>query len=160
MKNNERVGVLSGAFFLFGLAALVWLDAVWPGILVLIGLTALPILLVEEGLLMTLWIGTQMSLWLVGLPLLIRAGKVWPGVLVLAGLSAVIVALVNPDDLQKRHKARLAGRTADPYFGKAKRGIPVPGQYADDDDLLDDECDDWNDEDEDAPPSARRSGHR
>lgn len=165
MKPNERIAILSGAFFLFGLAALISLGAVWPGIMLLIILTSLPILLVEVGWRMTLWLGVQMGIWLAGIPFLIALGRIWPGILVLAGLSTLVVAFANPDDLQKAHKAQLT-RKHSPYRTKAKRGIPVPPALDDDDILdlqpfgLDDEDDDdeWDDDDHNAVLRRARRG--
>lgn len=175
MKPNERIAILSGAFFLFGLAALIQLHLLWPGIMLLILLTALPILLIEEGWRMMLWLGAQMGIWLGGVPLLIRLHIVWPGILVLAGLSVLVVALVNPDNLEKVHKAELArrrrpSRPSTPYKAKAKRGIPVPPSL-DKDDMLNiqpfnmpdeddhDEADAYFDDD-DLYTDLSRTGHR
>ncbi|GAB4425940.1 MAG: hypothetical protein Kow00106_22350 [Anaerolineae bacterium] len=93
---GERMGALSGAIFLIGLAALFYLDLFWPGILLLIWLTAAPAVLAEEGWRMGLWILAQMTLYLGGLPLLIVSGLIWPGVLVLFGMSALLAALRPP----------------------------------------------------------------
>jgi hypothetical protein len=146
---KERIAILSGAFFLFGLAGLFMIDGVWPGILPLIGLTAIPILWTETGWRMTLWLVVQMAIWLGGLPLLFAADFFFPGVLILAGLSTLVVAIAQPDDLEERHKEWLRERYSaegSKPKRKAKRvaAIPVPpdaDHASPDDDWIEDEDD-------------------
>ena len=114
-----------GAVFLFGLAALFMMGFIWPGILILIWLTAVPILLVEQGLL-GLWVIAQTTIWLVGLPLALMAGAVWPGILVLAGFSALLTAVFHPSDLDRANQQRRAHRDVYHEKSKRKRGIPLP----------------------------------
>ncbi len=141
-QSTDRVAMLSGAFFLFGLAALFMLDWAWPGALLLLGIAALPIMLKEEGLLMTLWMAAQMVIWLGGIPVLMALGLLWPGVLILAGLSAVVVAVAPPDDLKKRQAGTFRGRKR-----KSKRALPLP---PDEDAIPDeDEADAWYTEETD-----------
>lgn len=137
MKNphghlQERIGALSGAIFLFGLAFLFQFHWIWPGILPLILLTAMPPALLESGWRFGLWILVQTAIWLLGLPLLIVNNLIWPGVLVLAGVSALIVAIAPPDRLQAEGAARRQEREdAIRTFGsrkakiKSKRGLPL-----------------------------------
>lgn len=131
---NERIAILSGAFFLFGLAALITWGLVWPGIMALIVLSALPILVSEEGWAMALWLTGHMAIWLGGIPLLIGMDAIWPGILVLAGLSTVLVALAPPDRLQAQHKTHQQKRKLEARQ-KAKRGLPLPsaGDWTGDD---------------------------
>lgn len=121
---TERAGAFSGALFLFGLALLFHFHIIWPWILVLIFLTAVPILIVEEGW-MGVWVLAQAALWLGGIALLIKLGGVFPGVLVLAGLSALLVAIFPPDRLEAREKERETARKAF-IQAKRKRDVPLP----------------------------------
>jgi hypothetical protein len=144
---SERIGAFTGAFFLFGLAALFMTNTIWPGILVLLVLTPIPILIHEEGL-FAFWILGQTSIWLLGLPLLISMGLIWPGILVLAGLSALLVGIAPPDKIQaKAHERRaqrrrtMSKRKRDeiPTWlaedDKSKRELPLPdGNWIDDED--------------------------
>lgn len=145
---SERIGAFTGAFFLFGLAALFMTNTIWPGILVLFALTPIPILIHEEGI-FAFWIIAQATIWLLGLPLLISMGLVWPGVLMLAGSSALLVGIAPPDKLQATAHERRAQRRAGRKHKrdeKAKRELPLPVQDGD-----------WiDDEDE---PRAQRSAH-
>jgi hypothetical protein len=145
---KQRMAALSGAIFLFGLAALFLADAIFPAILLLIWVAAIPVLVSEEGWKYGLWILVQMGIWLGGISLLLTIGLFFPGVLVLAGLSALLVAIAPPDRLDKQHQAwraeHLARRAA--REGKRKR-IPIPLPPIDEDDDLpdldeDDEIDD------------------
>jgi hypothetical protein len=94
---KQRMAALSGAIFLFGLAALFLADAIFPAILVLILITAIPALIAEQGWRYGLWILLQMAIWLGGMPLLFTADMIFPGVLVLAGMSALLVAIAPPE---------------------------------------------------------------
>jgi hypothetical protein len=125
---QERLGALCGAIFLFGLAFLFRYDRVWPGILPLILITALPLAILESGLWFGLWILVQTAIWLIGLPLLIMSDFIWPGILVLGGMSALVVAIAPPDKLQARGAARRHQRVAalTGEKSKRKRGLPVP----------------------------------
>lgn len=145
MDNNgpsitERVALFMSAMFLFGLAVLFMLGMVWPGILVLVWLTVIPILLVEQGWL-GLWIVAQMTLWMIGLPFLIALGLVFPGVLVLAGASTLLTAIAHPSKLDEMNKQR---RAVAKTKRKPKRTLPVPPAAFDAgrNDL--DEDDDWS----------------
>lgn len=103
---RQRMAALSGAIFLFGLAALFWSGWVWPGILLVIWLTAVPVLLAEKGWRYGLWLLAQLAIWLGGFPLLMaRPQLLVPGLLVLAGISMLLVAIAPPDRLDARHAA-------------------------------------------------------
>ena len=117
---NERIGALTGAFFMFGLAALFMTHSIWPGILVLLAITPIPILIHEKGI-FAFWIIGQMVIWLLGFPLLITTGMVWPGILILAGLSALLVGLFPPDKLDAKAEERKRHRQAGGEKVKRKR---------------------------------------
>lgn len=145
---KQRMAALSGAIFLFGLAALFLADAIFPAILLLIFVTAIPVLIAEQGWKYGGWILLQMAIWLGGIPLLLTIDLFFPGVLVLAGLSALLVAIAPPDKLDKEHqawraeyRARLAAGE-----GKAKRkrdwqDFPLP-PADEDEDKVEDKVDD------------------
>lgn len=118
-----RMGGLSGAIFLFGLAVLFWGGWVWPGILLVIWLTSIPVLLAENGPWLGAWLIAQAALWLGGMPVLFEMGLVWPGILILAGCSALLVAVAPPDKLQAMEATRRAARARK---RKAKRTLPLP----------------------------------
>jgi hypothetical protein len=107
---KQRMAALSGAIFLFGLAVLFLAGAIFPAILVLVLITAIPPLFAEHGWRYGLWILLQMGIWLGGLPLLVTADMIFPGVLVLAGLSALLVAISPPDQLEEQRQAWIQGR--------------------------------------------------
>ncbi|MBI5960915.1 MAG: hypothetical protein HY866_19405 [Chloroflexi bacterium] len=129
---QERIGLLSGAIFLFGLAALFQFDLIWPGILPLLFITSVPPIFFELGWKFGLWVMMQTALWLVGVPVLIVNDLIWPGVLMLAGTSALLAAIVSPTKLDAQNQQRKAARREPHRKEKAKRlAIPVP--FEDDD---------------------------
>jgi hypothetical protein len=143
---KQRMAALSGAIFLFGLAALFLADAIFPAILLLIWVAAIPVLISEQGWKFGLWILLQMGIWMGGIPLVLTINQFFPGVLVLAGLSALLVAIVPPDRLDKQHQAwraeYLARLAADEGKVKRKRewqDFPLPP--VDEDDQQDDDND-------------------
>jgi hypothetical protein len=133
-----------GAVFLFGLAGLFFLNILWPGILVLIWLTAFPILLAEHGWL-GFWIAIQTTIWLLGLPFLFMTHLLWPGILVLAGCSALLTAVFHPSDLDRANQMRRAEMqrryASQQAKEKRKRGLPLPYEGDNHSDLYED--DDW-----------------
>lgn len=156
---GERMGALSGAVFLIGLAALFYLDLFWPGILLLIWLTAAPAVLAEEGWRMGLWILTQMALYLVGLPLLIVSELIWPGVLVLFGMSALLAALLPSSRPSHQPDVKLKRKRGQPlYDGELPLSdadeLPLPDWWTGEADAFD-----AGDEGEESPP-LRRSRRR
>lgn len=82
-------GGVSGGVFLIGLAVLAITGWWWPGILVLIGITALG----GSAASGQRWAGVQGALWLFGLAFIAQFNLWWPGILVLAGLSAILSAI-------------------------------------------------------------------
>ncbi len=156
---SERMGALSGAVFLIGLAGLFYLDLFWPGILPLIWLTAALAILAEEGWRKGLWILAQMGLYLLGLPWLIAANLIWPGIFVLFGLSALLAALLPPDRPPQQPGVKLKRKRAQPLYDGE---LPLP----DADELP---LPDWQpgeaeafpaDEDDEIAPPLRRSRRR
>jgi hypothetical protein len=124
---KERLAAFGGAIFLFGLAALVLFDLIWPGILLLIWITSIPVLIAEKGFVFGLWLIAQSTIWLVGLPFFAAIGLLWPGVLVLGGMSALLVAIAPPDQLDRRHqRVKAERRIGREIMQKRKRGLPVP----------------------------------
>ncbi len=117
---TERVALFMAAMFLFGLAVLFMLNLVWPGILVLVWLTVIPILLVDQGWL-GLWVVAQMTIWMIGLPFLVATNFIFPGILVLAGASTLLTAIAHPSKLDEMNKQRRAMEKV-----KRKRTLPVP----------------------------------
>jgi hypothetical protein len=90
--------------------------------LLLILVTAIPVVITEEGLL-GIWILAQTAIWMGGIALLYTMHWLWPGVLVLAGISALLVAIAPPDNLKDR---QVQARSARPAKTKRKRDIPLP----------------------------------
>ena len=120
--STERLGAFCGALFLFGMALLLQLDWIWPGILPLIGITATPLLMADLGWQLGLWVLAQIAIWTVGLPLLYRFDRTWPGILALAGLSALLVAIAPPDQLT----AKREDGDREYNSSRRKRGLPLP----------------------------------
>ena len=144
---KQRMGALSFAIFLFGVAALFLADAIFPAILPLIWLSLIPTVLAEQGGKYGLWILAQVGIWLGGLPLLLEMGMFFPGVLVLAGMSALLVAIAPPDKLDKEHQEwvrRLKeGEVEKPKRQQTRGEFPLPpAAYEDEDDVEDDEPED------------------
>jgi hypothetical protein len=139
---KQRMAALSGAIFLFGLAALFLMKTIFPAILVLIWITAIPAVLAEKGGRYGLWILTQAGIWLGGIPLLLETDFFFPGVLILAGMSALLVAIAPPDRLDRQHAVWLQERRERlEEFGKPKRkrdwqDLPLPPR--EDEDEMDD----------------------
>jgi hypothetical protein len=76
----------SPIIFLIGLFALLASHAIWPGILLLLGLTNL----VHEGAQGRSDRGVRALLWLGGLTLLFATGTFWPGILILLFINMAI----------------------------------------------------------------------
>ncbi|MBV9787098.1 MAG: zinc ribbon domain-containing protein [Chloroflexi bacterium] len=86
IRHFPHLNQASGAFFLIGLGVLFLTNSFWPGILVLIGVTAF---LSEAGkgrannALMPL-------VFFIGLAFLFGTGMIWPGILILLGIMALL----------------------------------------------------------------------
>lgn len=153
---SDRMGALSGAVFLIGLAVLFYLDLFWPGILLLIWLTAAPAILAEEGWWKGLWILAQMGLYLLGLPWLIAIDLIWPGIFVLFGLSALLAALLPPDRPARQPDVKLKRKRGQPLYDgefplSDADNLPLPARWTDEAEALP------ADEDDEAAPSLRQS---
>ncbi len=124
---KERMAALSGAIFLFGLAGLFLMDALWPGVLLLAWLAAIPALVAEKGWRYGVWLVIQAGLWLIGIPALLALDLIFPGVLILAGTSALLVAIAPPGKLDAQHQAwQRAYYAQQKAKHKRKRGQPLP----------------------------------
>jgi hypothetical protein len=153
---KQRMGALTGAILLFGLAALFLTNNVFPAILLLIWLSVIPVVLAEQGWKYGLWILTQVGIWMAGVFVLIEAGQIFPGVLILAGLSALLVAIAPPDRLD-RERQRWVQEMRSGQRGKRKRfsddlALPLPTEDEDDEEP------EWTDDDDST--YAARSGAR
>ncbi|HEX6287983.1 MAG TPA: zinc ribbon domain-containing protein [Herpetosiphonaceae bacterium] len=80
--HNKEIG---GAVFLIGLGILFLTGRFWPGILVLIGLTAF----INEGMRGHSRNALQGLVFFLGLAVLFSTGWFWPGILILLGLMAL-----------------------------------------------------------------------
>jgi predicted amidophosphoribosyltransferase len=94
--DSARWGGIAGGLFLLGLALIAWLNWWWPGILVLVGVTALTSGLVAGRDSAQRWGGLQGGLFLLGLALIAWLNWWWPGILVLVGLTAILTAILRP----------------------------------------------------------------
>ncbi len=160
---KQRMGALTGAILLFGLAALFLTGSVFPAILLLMWVSVIPVLIAEQGWKYGLWILAQIGIWMGGLYFLIEAGRIFPGVLILAGMSALLVAIAPPDRLDREHQ-RWVKQMKSGRGRKRKRvaddlGLPLPGLDEDDEDDEDDDDREWIEDDDDSAYAAR-SGHR
>lgn len=85
-KKHHQHGLegLAGVIFMIGLAMLFTFHAFWPGILLLIGITAF---LTSMGRGQPR-VGMQNLIWMAGLMILLSTGAFWPGILILVGISS------------------------------------------------------------------------
>lgn len=99
--SDDRARTFSGAFFLIGLGFLFLIDHLWPGILMLVGLTVLAQGLVQGRS----WYGSQGALWLIGLGVIFEigvSGSAFVGmILILVGLSTIASMFQPPPFLHK-----------------------------------------------------------
>ena len=82
---------ITGGLFLIGLAVIAAFNWWWPGILVLVGLTAF-VGSVASGKPRAGSIG---GFWLIGLAVIAAFNWWWPGILVLVGLSAILGSVMR-----------------------------------------------------------------
>jgi ribosomal protein L40E len=94
-RNSAAWGGISGGLFLIGLALIAWLNWWWPGILVLVGLSAIVGGVLGCRTSAQRWGGMQGGLFLIGLALIAWLNWWWPGILVLVGLSAIVGGLTR-----------------------------------------------------------------
>lgn len=124
---KTRMGALAGALFLFGLALVIWLDILIPGIFAVLWVTVIPPLLADKGWRYTLWLLMHLAAWFGGIGYMLAAGSLWPGILVLAGVSALLVAIAPPEHLEVLHEAeRHNTKTKHKRRGVSRLAIPVP----------------------------------
>jgi hypothetical protein len=159
---KQRMGALTGAILLFGLAALFLTGAVFPAILLLLWVSVFPVVLAEQGWKYGLWILVQVGIWMAGVFVLIETGQIFPGVLILAGLSALLVAIAPPDKLD-RERQRWVREMRAGKKGKRKRfaddlALPLPAE--DEDDEIDDADPVWIDDEDDSAVGARSHARR
>lgn len=84
---------MTGGIWLIGLAVLFLTGRWWPGILVLVGLSALFSGLAHAKSSAERLGALQGAAWMLGLAVIAAFGWWWPGILVLVGISAVLGAI-------------------------------------------------------------------
>jgi predicted nucleic acid-binding Zn ribbon protein len=102
---NQLLMAGSGGLFLIGLGVLAVFNWWWPGILVLVGLTAL----VGSAGAGQPRAGLFGALWMLGLAALALTGWWWPGILFLVGIAALLSPLIKPGH-QGRRRTRVRSR--------------------------------------------------
>ena len=88
-------GGLQGGIWLIGIAVLAVTGRWWPGIMVLVGISALVGTLRSGGSWEQRWGSLQGAIWMFGIAVLAVTGWWWPGIMVLVGLSAILGAIVR-----------------------------------------------------------------
>jgi Double zinc ribbon len=88
----EWSGIMGG-IWLIGIAVLAVTGWWWPGIMVLIGISALVDGLQTGDTWEQRWGGIQGAIWMFGIAVLAVTGWWWPGIMVLVGLSAILGAI-------------------------------------------------------------------
>ena len=86
-------GGIMGGIWLIGIAVLAVTGWWWPGIMVLIGMSALVGGLQSGGSWEQRSGGIQGAIWMFGIAVLAVTGCLWPGIMVLVGLSAIFGAI-------------------------------------------------------------------
>ena len=87
--NSKRSEKITGGIFLIGIAVLALTRFWWPGIMVVLGVTA-----IASGALQgRQWQALSGGLWLIGIAALAYTGFWWPGILVLLGITAIVSGL-------------------------------------------------------------------
>jgi hypothetical protein len=88
-------GGIMGGIWLIGIAVLAVTGRWWPGIMVLVGISALVGTLRSGGSWEQRWGGLQGAIWMFGIAVLAVTGWWWPGIMVLVGLSAILGAITR-----------------------------------------------------------------
>ena len=88
-------GGIMGGIWLIGIAVLAVTGWWWPGIMVLVGISALVGGLQSGGSWEQRWGGLQGAIWTFGIAVLAVTGWWWPGIMVLVGLSAILGAITR-----------------------------------------------------------------
>ena len=84
-----------GGIWLIGIAVLAVTGWWWPGIMVLVGISALVGGLQSGGSWEQRWGGIQGAIWTFGIAVLAVTGWWWPGIMVLVGLSVILGAITR-----------------------------------------------------------------
>ncbi len=84
-----------GGIWLIGIAVLAATSWWWPGIMVLVGISALVGGLQSGGSWEQRWGGLQGAIWTFGIAVIAIFNWWWPGMLVLVGLSAILGAVTR-----------------------------------------------------------------
>jgi hypothetical protein len=87
-----RWGGITGGLFLIGLAVIAAFNWWWPGILVLLGVTALS----GSAASGKPWAGSIGAFFLIGLAVIAAFNWWWPGILVLLGVMAILGSALRP----------------------------------------------------------------
>jgi hypothetical protein len=104
---HKQAGGITGAVWLFGLAALFYTNAWWPGIMIVIGLSAL-----IEGLAYGRgWAAVQGAVWCLGIAAWVYFNYSLVALFVILGCSALLSAFWPPPFMQKKPKPQ-----SDPYL--------------------------------------------
>jgi hypothetical protein len=96
-RSSETAGGIIGGLFLIGLALLFATGTIWPGILVLVGITAF-VGAATNGEARGGFIGAA---FMVGMAFLFASDTFWPGILVLVGITAILGAVLKPGKKRK-----------------------------------------------------------
>lgn len=91
-RKSTLWGGLGGGAFLIGLGVLAITGWWWPGIMVVLGISAL----LGSTAAGQPWAGVQGAFWMFGIALLAITGWWWPGILILVGLSFIFGAAWRP----------------------------------------------------------------
>ena len=92
---NVQWGGIMGGIWLIGIAVLAVTGWWWPGIMVLVGISALVGGLEAGGSWEQRWGAFQGAIWTFGIAVLAVTGWWWPGIMVLVGLSAILGAITR-----------------------------------------------------------------
>jgi Double zinc ribbon len=92
LRNPAMWGGIGGGAFLIGIAVLALTGWWWPGILVILGISALASSVVGGRP----WAGLQGALWLFGIAFIAQFNLWWPGILILVGVSAIMGSIWRP----------------------------------------------------------------
>jgi ribosomal protein L40E len=94
---NVQWGGIMGGLWLIGIAVLAVTGWWWPGIMVLVGISALVGGLESGGSWEQRWGAFQGAIWTFGIAVLAVTGWWWPGIMVLVGMSAILGAITRND---------------------------------------------------------------
>jgi hypothetical protein len=95
-------GGVIGGIWLIGIAVLAITGWWWPGIMVLIGLSALVSGFEAGDNPAQRWAGIQGAIWMFGIAVIALFNWWWPGILILVGLSAITGAISRNTDAEAK----------------------------------------------------------